>query len=253
MAGLEGKGKTPKWKDPSITSQGTKRKLNSFAHTALVQGHGQDYEASMPWQGDYDADHTRKKSRKLTKAANPIVTSDDHPANFSPEHPIYGQNYRNYMLKHARDTYPGGSIMEDTSYFDDTLSIQVPLGFGDVKIPMQKQLTILNSKGRPKEHYQMDKLEEDPAGGFNFVDYAEKAESFTGKASGKADMEDLRLASKVAVPSLYKLNPSMVTPKTTRGLNTPKARKGDPKKVKKEIKKLERRKSFHYLKPKDFQ
>jgi len=249
MAGLEGKGKTPKWKDPSVDTRGKRRKLNQPNHKALVQGHGQDYENTMKWFGDYDSSNFTK-NMTLSPSVGTIKHSDNHPANFSPEHPVYGQNYRNYILNRAKKSFPGGSIMEQTVYFSQTIPVEVPTGFATVKIPQRKKLTILDSSGIPQEHYELDQLVDNKDGTFSYVDYAEIAEKFAGKKAGEADMEDLRLASKMPVPSLSDSHKSFVEPTSTSDINSPSPMTLDDPSVKNDLTTMNQ--PFFFFKPTDF-
>lgn len=247
MAGMEGQGKTPKWTDPSIGTTGKKRKLNKFPHTAVVQGHGQDFESTMPWLGDYDASHS-KADKTLTTGALPIIDSDTHPMNFSGEHPIYGQNFRNFILGQAQKAHPQGAILEHTTYHNATIPVTVPKGVAPVRLPQSKSLATFDASGTPQQRYQVPQMQPDGSGGHDFVDLAAIAETHSNKKAGDAAMQDLADATSQTqkTPS----NPSYVpTGNATTGINAWTPMVTDTPAIQTQLKRAD---TFFHFKEKDF-
>jgi hypothetical protein len=248
MAGLGSPGATPKWNDPSIGRAGKKRKLNNMKSLAVIQGHGQDFEETMPWKGDYDATHNTA-NKTLTKGAVKIVDSDTHPLNFSGEHPTYGQNFRNMILREAREDDEKGSIVEDTTYHNATIPVAVPTGFQPVKLPASKSLATLDRAGAPRKRYVVPQMESKPGGGgHRYVDLAAIAEAHRGKNPGQAGMHDLAAVTLQATPSPGSRS-HVPTEPAPAGINAWLQSATDTPAIRQQ---LLRKKTFYHLKAKDF-
>lgn len=261
MAGLEKVDThkaTPKWGDTDVVGkQGKKRKLNQPPHEAMVQGHGIDYEHTMDWLGDVDSSH-REPDDTLSGSIYDLMpptkkrklrNSDQHPANFSPEHPVYGQNFRNTVLGEAEKNQPGGSFIERTSYHDSEMDVDLPRGFKRVRIPRRKQLSVVDNSGVAQKQYALNQTEVGTKRPFNFTDYASIAETHSGKKLGDADMGDLMAAT--LQPSAAIENGSLVNAATTTGVNSWTPDIAAPPSVKQQLA-LKHGHPFHFLKPKDF-
>lgn len=268
MAGLED-SQWPKWNPKhesprnttGLTRIGEKRKYNNLPKaTLLVQGHGQDFEKTMIWIGDY-ADDTNIGS----KSKKSRVDSDHHPSNFSSENPTYGEHIRNYLLEQAEKKYPGGSIVEITEYHSHRLSLAVPEGMNPPLVPKLKELIICDSAGQPKQQFKFPQFNETKVPGkFEAEDYSAKAalanpkKKFPPKKGArkggkkKGDnyikMEDVVKAYEITPMSVE--NPSYIDANRKTGLNNPSSLLGDAMEVDPILSRS--KKVFLFLKEKDF-
>lgn len=252
MAGMAGEGATPKWKDKRVKRSGEKRKLNKMAiNPALVQGHGQDFDKSMKWIGDVKPGtakpDTSREFGPPTKRRK-VSTSDQHPFNFSAEHPGYGEGFRNMVLDKARELDPKGSIVERTQYHPEHMDIPtLPEGIEHISFPKTKDLEVFDSSGNPKIRYQVPQMEKKPSGDYGLTDLADLAQKAAPAGTKDKDLSMEHVLKATQTTGLD--NPSLVTSGVHAGINEWSEKAVDTPATKAQLKKKE---DFLYLKENDF-
>lgn len=251
MAGLE-ESEFPKWRAADeIETQGKRRKLNRDPNmTTLVQGHGQDFERTMTQVGEYSPQHSAAASF-IPSFGGVKGDSDNHPANFSPEHPVYGKNYRNTYLKRARDDAPGGSILETTGYHDREINVgALPPGIPRVRAPHKKRLALFAADGALEREHEITQIEPeaDPTKKMKMADYNAVATAHSGKGADDVGMDELLTATQL--PAATAPNPSFFAPGGGLDIGSWDTSHDDP--ATRTLIAQHKGKPFRFLKPKDF-